>query len=209
MKTSGAKGDSYYGKRAERYEVRRKKQDWWNVEQEEMKSLLGSLPRNISVVDIPFGTGRFVPFYVENGYEISGLDASDAMLATASNILGDQFEKCSVKTGSAMELPFADGQFDLLVSTRFIRDIIVASDAMRALAEFSRVTKKYAIIQLGETTKQKSTSVDPEVTLGSRLTAERNAAMLKDVGFHVLEKRLVKSDPDEESEIYHFLCEKT
>ncbi len=205
---SGAKGDSYYGKVAANYEKRRAKQDWWQVEQKEMKSLLDGLPRGLSVVDIPFGTGRFVPYYIERGYKIHGLDASIEMLNTASSLLGDQFNECSVMTGNAIELPYSDNQFDLVVSTRFLRDIIVSDDAKKALKEFARVTKKYAIIQLGQNTKPKGEPVDPGMVLGSRLSETGNRKLMKDSGFKIVDKRLVKSDPDISSDIFHFLCEK-
>lgn len=205
---SGAKGDSYYGKVARNYEKRRRKQDWWGVEQEEMKSLLDTLPDGLSVVDVPFGTGRFVPYYVAHGYKIHGVDASNEMLATAEEILGDDYKKCDVTIGSAMALDFKDGAFDLLVSTRFLRDIIVARDAKQALSEFARVAKKYAIIQLGEHTGA-GEEVDPNVVLGSRLSAQGNADMLAEVGFKIVDKRLVKDDSDVNSKIFHFLCEKS
>jgi ubiquinone/menaquinone biosynthesis C-methylase UbiE len=208
MKKTGAKGDTYYGKVAKNYQIRRAKQGWWQVEQEEMASLLETLPKGLSVVDIPFGTGRFVPYYIDREFTIHGLDASVEMLITAQSTLGSDFKKCQVTTGSAMALDFADGQFDLLISTRFLRDIIVAKDAKLALAEFARVTKRYAIIQLGENTKEVGDQVDDDHTLESRLSSVENEKMLKDVDLRVIEKRLVKSDSDVASNIYHFLCEK-
>ena len=59
QKNTYAKGDRYYGHSATRYEKKRKKQDWWHVEQAEMEDLLATLPDGLSVVDIPFGTGTF------------------------------------------------------------------------------------------------------------------------------------------------------
>lgn len=209
MAKSGAKGDSYYGKTAANYEKRRTKQDWWQVEQEEMGALLSTLPKGLSVVDIPFGTGRFVPFYIDREYTIHGLDASVEMLSTANKILGDAFKECKVTVGSAMKLDYADNQFDLLVSTRFLRDIIIADDAKLALAEFVRVTKRFAIIQLGENTQSRSEKVYGDTVLASRLSSAGNKRMLNDVGLKIIEKRLVKSDPNSNSEIFHYLCEKT
>jgi ubiquinone/menaquinone biosynthesis C-methylase UbiE len=208
MGKSGAKGDSYYGKVAANYEKRRAKQGWWKVEQEEMLSLLETLPEGLSVLDVPFGTGRFVPYYVDRGFTIHGLDASIEMLSAARKSLGDNFNKCKVSVGSAMEMDFNDNQFDLLVSTRFLRDIIVAKDAKKALSEFARVTKQYAIIQLGENTQDYSEEIDPEVILESKLSAGANAELLGEVGFEVIEKRLVNSDSDANSNIYHILCRK-
>ena len=145
------KGDRYYDKVAFRYERKRQRQEWWHVEQREMQELLDLLPRNLSVVDVPFGTGRFVPYYLDRGYQIHGLDASHDMLSAAHRALGDEaYSKCTCVTGTASKLPYSDEQFDLLVSTRFLRDIVVFSEAQTMLAEMARVTKKYAIIQLGE-----------------------------------------------------------
>jgi ubiquinone/menaquinone biosynthesis C-methylase UbiE len=207
MGKSGGKGDNYYGKVAANYENRRKKQGWWKTEQVEMLALLETLPRGLSVVDIPFGTGRFVPYYLARDYKVHGLDASIEMLDAASRSLGADMKRCKVSTGDAIELPFSDRQFDLLVSTRFLRDIIVASDADKALQEFARVTKRFAIIQLGQNTSQESLPVDPADILASRLSETGNTALLAKAGFKVIEKRLVKSDPDLNSEIFHFLCE--
>ena len=208
MKKSGAKGDSYYGKVAVNYEKRRSKQGWWQVEQNEMKSLLESLPTGLSVLDVPFGTGRFVPYYIERNFTVHGLDISTEMLSAAETSLGDAFNKCKTFTGSAMEMGFDDNQFDLLISTRFLRDIIVAQDAKKALSEFARVTKQYAIIQLGENTNSKSAKIDPATTLESKLSSDDNVKLLETAGFELLEKRLVKSDPDVSSTIHYFLCKK-
>lgn len=202
------KGDSYYGKVAENYELRRAKQDWWQVEQDEMAGLLELLPRGLKVLDVPFGTGRFVPNYLERGFEVHGLDASDAMIAQAGRQLGKQFKHCTTVTGTATALPFQDGAFDLLVSTRFLRDIICFSDAKQALEEFARVTSGHAIIQLGETTGPKLDAPDEGAAMGSQLTARQIRHLLAEVGFQVVEKRLVKSDPEEQSAIHHILCKK-
>lgn len=202
-----AKGDSYYNKRAANYNKRRVKQDWWHVEQREMKDLLSALPRDLSVVDIPFGTGRFAPYYEEFGYTISGLDASHAMLAAASAELGPLYDRCTCVTGDAAKLPYADGQFDLLVSTRFLRDIVHFGTAKQILAEFSRITRKYAIIQLGETPGKGRTPDDDEV-MSSLMSRKAIDALLKAHGFSATDRRLVKTVEDG-GEIYHIMCEKT
>ena len=204
--TQAVKGDSYYGKIAQNYEIRRAKQDWWAVENAEMAALLGLLPEGLRVLDVPFGTGRFVPLYLDRGFEVHGLDASDAMIAQAARQLGAQFEQCHTVTGTATALPFEDGAFDLLVSTRFLRDIITFSDAKLALAEFARVTSGHAIIQLGETTGPKMGEPKPDQAMGSLLTARQIRHLLAEVGLQIVEKRLVKADPENSSEIYHILC---
>lgn len=207
IRNTYAKGDRYYGKTALRYEKKRKKQDWWHVEQTEMESLLGSLPDGLTVVDVPFGTGRFVPFYLAKGFKVSGLDASHEMLVSAKDALGADYDACTAITGSAMDLPYADGQFDLMVSTRFLRDIILFGDAKKALSEFIRVSSRHVIIQLGEAITGGRMPDDTE-TWHSVMSPEMIEETLKGHGLEILEKRLVKHDPEENSRIHHILTRK-
>lgn len=207
LKQTGPKGDSYYRNRALNYNKKRLKQEWWHVEQKEMEALLESLPRNLSVVDIPFGTGRFVPFYDKFGYKIAGLDASADMIGAARDALGVLYDKCSCTVGDAMDLPYKDGAFDLVVSTRFLRDIVTFGMAKTMLSEMARVTSKYAIIQLGNNFETGRTPQDDEV-MGGNLSMAGVDALLLDNGLTVKERRLVLSEP-EIGEIYHVLCEKT
>jgi ubiquinone/menaquinone biosynthesis C-methylase UbiE len=207
LKQTGPKGDSYYKGRAQNYNRKRLKQDWWHVEQGEMKSLLETLPRGLKVVDIPFGTGRFVPYYDELGYDISGLDASGDMIQAANEALGPLYEKCSCTVGDALDLPYQDGAFDLVVSTRFLRDIVTFGLAKTMLSEMARVTSKYAIIQLGNNFTRGRTPKDEEV-MGGNFSKAGIDRLLKGYGLKVKDRRLVLSEPTI-GEIYHVLCEKT
>ena len=204
---SKPKGDTYYDDVARNYEVKRTKQAWWHVEQDEMKALLSQLPDGLSVVDIPFGTGRFVKMYKEKGFSVSGLDASGDMISTAKKILGADFTGVDARVGDAAALPFKDQEFDLLVSTRFLRDIVVYRVAKDILREFSRVTKQYAIIQLGHN-RSEGFVPDEETPMGGVLSEKDTYKLLKDNGFEVLEKRHVLSHDDDGSDIYHMLCKK-
>lgn len=207
LKQTGPKGDSYYKGRAENYNKKRLKQEWWHVEQAQMKALLETLPRNLKVVDIPFGTGRFVPYYVELGYEIAGLDASGDMIAAAQEALGPLYDKCACTIGDAADLPYQDGAFDLVVSTRFLRDIVPFGAAKQMLSEMARVTSKYAIIQLGNNFTRGRTPADDEV-MGGNFSKVGLEKLLKGFRLKVKDRRLVLSEP-EVGEIHHILCEKT
>jgi ubiquinone/menaquinone biosynthesis C-methylase UbiE len=142
------KGNQYYGDVAEGYAERRSKQDWWHTEQSVMRELLRDVPAGAKVLDVPFGTGRFVPYYLEKGMEVHGIDISDAMIAAAGKELGAQFEKCTAKVGDATRLPYPDASFDVVSSFRFLDTILSFGDAKKALAEFSRVTKSQAILEI-------------------------------------------------------------
>ncbi len=200
------KGDRYYDDVAFRYERKRLRQEWWHIEQREMRDLLDGLPRGLKVVDIPFGTGRFVPYYLEFGYKVHGLDASRDMLAAAHRALGEDYAKCTCVTGDAAALPYRKGQFDLLVSTRFLRDIVLFADAKRMLAEMARVTRKFAIIQLGHDPNGHRMPADDEV-MGSLMGRAEVDALLAGNGLEVTDRRLVKTMEDG-GEIHHVLCRK-
>jgi ubiquinone/menaquinone biosynthesis C-methylase UbiE len=202
------KGDRYYGRAARAYNAKREKQDWWHVEHEEMRDLLAGLPKNLNVVDIPFGTGRFAPLYKECGHKISGLDISDHMITAAKRALGDDFEACRTEVGSALSTPFHGQEFDLLVSTRFLSHIISYKDARAALTEFARITKTYAIIQLGQTTAAPRTPAEDEA-MACFMAPEAVDDLLRTHGFEPVERRLVVANPETSNEIFHILCGRT
>jgi hypothetical protein len=79
--------------------------------------------------------------------------------------------------------------------------------AKEILAEFSRVTKKYAIIQLGQSLSEGAVP-DENGTMGGTLSETEIDRLLSNYRFKVLEKRLVHSLEDDNSEIFHILCEK-
>ena len=201
------KGDIYYDTVASDYEVRRQKQAWWHVEHKEMQSLLETLPDGLDVVDVPFGTGRFVPLYLDKNFAISGLDASGHMISTAKDILGANFAGIDARVGDAAALPFADGQFDLIVSTRFLSDIVVFRDAKKILGEFARVTKKYAIIQLGYS-REEGFIPDEDSPMGGLLSEADLTALLESYNLRILDARLVLEKEKSATNMYHFLCEK-
>ena len=205
-RSTSPKGDSYYSRRARNYTIRRSKQAWWPVEQEEMKNLLETLPKGLKVLDMPFGTGRFAEFYAERGFDIHGLDISVDMLATAAAELGDLYKQCTCKTGDARQLPYEDEEFDLVVSCRFLSDIIIFGDAKIAIKELHRVTKKHAILQLSENPKEHIEPADSEI-MGNLMARENVEALLLSLGFKLIERRLVRTS-DVAGEIYHMLFEK-
>lgn len=73
----------YHGRMAETYETKRKKQQRWDIENSVVEKMLTKLSPK-SVLDVPCGTGRFIPVYdalkVKTVYAI---DVSDSMIALA------------------------------------------------------------------------------------------------------------------------------
>ena len=73
------------------------------------------------------------------------------------------------------------------------------------MREFARITKKYAIIQLGHNRKTGFVP-DENSPMGGWLSEKDLTKLLNSYGFEVVEKRLVLERDEEESDIYHILC---
>src|SRR4051795_10232438 len=103
---------AYYHARAREYD------DWWvgrhlyadkdrpgwDEEREQLESWIASLPPR-RTLDVACGTG-FMTRHLRG--EITGLDQSEAMLDVAR----EQVPNATFVQGDALDLPFADGQFD-------------------------------------------------------------------------------------------------
>jgi SAM-dependent methyltransferase len=180
-------GDSYYGDRAENYLATRLKQEYWHQEQEVFKEILSEFPSERRVLDVPFGTGRFVPFYLEKQMEIHGLDSSQDMVEVARRDLGADFAHCKVEIADAMALPYEDEYFDMLVSFRFLSHIVSAVQARLILREFHRVCREHLIVQL-RVRRDDAPPIDPPKdgeTLGDRLTYDQLEKELLNAGFRI------------------------
>lgn len=75
----------YHGRKAETYESVRTKQERWDIENATVEAMLVKLKPQ-SVLDVPVGTGRFIPMYDRLKIRrVVGIDVSSSMLATAHN----------------------------------------------------------------------------------------------------------------------------
>jgi len=78
---------------------------------------------------------------------VFGVDISKDMLVVAKKYLGDAYNRCNIKVGSAEQLPFENNSFDLIVSCRFFT-LIPMDLAKRVLSEFYRVSKSKIILNI-------------------------------------------------------------
>jgi ubiquinone/menaquinone biosynthesis C-methylase UbiE len=102
--------------------------------------LLSSSLAGLNVLDLGCGTGWFSQFAHELGAEVTALDIDAALLketclkAPVEPIVGD-----------ALNLPFCDGCFDLIVTSEMIEHTL---DAALALHEMARVLKPEGVLLL-------------------------------------------------------------
>ena len=101
--------------------------------------------RNRSVVDVGTGTGRVARLFAAAGADVTGVDASEAMLAVAARRAADDRDglKITFRRGDAHALEFQDRSFDVAVS---VRVLLHTPDWRLALAELCRVADRLVII---------------------------------------------------------------
>jgi 2-polyprenyl-3-methyl-5-hydroxy-6-metoxy-1,4-benzoquinol methylase len=140
-------GNVYHGERAENYLRDRTGQSYWRLEQDTVGKLIGEFPEGIRVLDMPIGTGRFAPFYLAKNMEVFGLDASDDMIGVAKRELGQDLDRCNFEIGDALELPYENDYFDLVVCFRFLSHVLSYEQAKTSLGELARVGRGQWMIQ--------------------------------------------------------------
>ncbi len=106
------------------------------------------------VLEVAVGTGVQLVRLAQAGGHVTGLEPSTGMLRQARRRLdaaglGDRVE---LVRGSALDLPFDDASFDLLVNA-YMLDLLPRDDIPRALAEFRRVLRPGGRLVLSNMTK--------------------------------------------------------
>jgi ubiquinone/menaquinone biosynthesis C-methylase UbiE len=90
-----------------------------------------------SALDVGCGTGTLAARLAAAGYEMAGVDPSRGML----DELRRRAPEVRAVQGSGTELPFADGEFDLVLSVAVMHHIAEAEEVRRTLAEMVRVAR--------------------------------------------------------------------
>lgn len=133
----------YTGAVAQGYNQKREETPKWQAEQEIVQDMLRDLPAGSWVLDAPCGTGRFFPFYEEQGFIVRGLDSSADMLAQATQMVTDKmkFRFCQ---GDIRATGLHDKSVDASVMVRMTR-WLSPEDCQKALRELQRVTRQRII----------------------------------------------------------------
>lgn len=98
------------------------------------------LRRGATILDVGCGTGIAAAPFAMNGFPVTGVDSSEAMLAQASQRLPN----ATFVKGEAEALPFPNERFDVVISAQTFHWV----DRSRALAEAYRVIRPGGIIAI-------------------------------------------------------------
>lgn len=115
---------------------------------------LADVGRGEDILEVAAGTGvQLVRLARANsGGRTVGVEISDGMLAQARRRVQEAAPSVELIKASALELPFAEETFDLLVNA-YMLDLLRRDDIPRALAEFKRVLRPGGRLVLSNMTK--------------------------------------------------------
>jgi SAM-dependent methyltransferase len=99
--------------------------------------VLSRCPPPGRVLDVGCGTGALAARLAGINYEVVGLDPSQGML----DVMRERAPTVGAVHGSATEMPFGDGEFDLSLSVATMHHVAEPDAVRRALAEMVRVVK--------------------------------------------------------------------
>lgn len=135
--------NQYYGEEAENYEKNRTQRKVWKEENAFVENSVKKIKPQ-ALLDIPVGTGRFLPFYEQKQVKyVLGIDASYAMLKQAKR----KKTKAVLMRGDAFTTGLPDNAVDCVVCFRFLH-WIKQEDLHRLFKEFSRITSKHLIFNI-------------------------------------------------------------
>jgi ubiquinone/menaquinone biosynthesis C-methylase UbiE len=136
---------SYIDSNARDYDEKRVGRKKWLVEERIVKGFLEQLPEGASILDIPVGTGRFIPFYKIHNFKVTGMDVSKDMLEESQKkVIAENFN-LTLKQGSIFDIDFPDKNFDFVVCVRFLNWINYDNLSI-AIKEIARVAQNGLIV---------------------------------------------------------------
>ena len=95
------------------------------------------------ILDVGTGTGRAALLFARGGARVTGVDASEQMLAIARQRAAEEGLHATFQRGDAHDLAFADRSFDVAVS---LRVLMHTPHWDRCIAELCRVADRLVIV---------------------------------------------------------------
>ena len=111
------------------------------IEKEIISELLKEIPKE-KMLELGCGTGHWTEFFVNQGFNVTGVDISEAMLNIA---IGKKLE-ANLLLANSESLPFEDGSFKSIVSITMLEFV---ENQDKAVQEMHRVLKPGGYLIMG------------------------------------------------------------
>lgn len=139
----------YSQKNAAEYDARRSTSKRWANEIRAMEEMLEKIHPK-TVLDCPFGTGRWIPQYINHGVKVIGIDFSEDMLLEAKKKISTYVKESGNFTlvqKSIFDIEQADLSLspDLVVCTRFFNWVSLP-DVEKAFSALSAIGSKEMVV---------------------------------------------------------------
>lgn len=96
-----------------------------------------------TVLDVGIGTGKLFLSLLERGQRVKGVDASPEMVSFVRERCSEDLPSEDLLVADAQNLPFQDGSFDSVVSSRVLMHLM---DWRKGIAEYCRLAKSEVVI---------------------------------------------------------------
>jgi ubiquinone/menaquinone biosynthesis C-methylase UbiE len=120
--------------------------DWGRQVDRLEKAAIGALISDLApgkMLEVGCGTGHWTAYFDAQGFQVTAIDQSPAMLAVAGR---KHLAQVTFMEADVMQLPFADETFDQVA---VITTLEFCSDVDRALAEMKRVLRHGGLLLAG------------------------------------------------------------
>ncbi len=136
----------YKGSVAESYDRKRQKRKKWKLEIAALEKIVSSFAASSLLLDLPLGTGRFMPLYQRGKHRVLGIDISLDMLQQARAKAGEaDLTTTGFAMGDAESIPLADNAVDYVVCIRLL-NWVTHPVMKKVIQEFHRVARKGIVI---------------------------------------------------------------
>lgn len=130
----------YHGAVSANYDAKRTGAPKWALEQDIIEGMLSDLPAGATVLDVPVGTGRFLPFYIDRGLRFIGMDISADQLGQAAAKVDARRATGELQLGDILATGLPAKSVDVALCCRITR-WLGPEQCQQMLREMQRVAK--------------------------------------------------------------------
>jgi len=159
--------DKYTGQTASGYERKRSGSKKWNNEQDAVELLLHKViasQKVDTVLDIPVGTGRFIPLYNGLDLGVTGMDVSEDMISEAKKKANHSNFQMTFQKGDILDLSTINADPDLIINIRLLNWFSL-TEVSRVLENCHKLEPEYVIAGV-RTQPTSEISVKKKIWLG-------------------------------------------